>query len=159
MEDYFLRALLYFIIFLILSVGTIIYGSHPKTEIVKSGRLALPEFAHVKPKVELAARSFFIILGMVLFSLVLFPLGRDISYLSKGGLPLTRSGKITYVSAPYGNWFLKQSVMLDGEKDAAEKSYMMMFSSMNLRMDDSFELGVLPNSRMIVSAKLLQRGE
>jgi len=49
--------------------------------------------------------------------------------------------------------------MLDGERDAAEKSYRMVFSSMNLRKGDSFELRVLPNSHMIVSAKLLQRGE
>jgi len=159
MEDYFLRTLLYFIIFLILSVGTIIYGSHPKTEIVRGGRLLLPEFAHVKRRVEFVGRLSFIILGITLLLLVLLPLGKDISYLSKGGLPLTISGKVTYVSAPDGDWFLKQSVMLDGEKDAAEKSYMMVFSSMNLRMGDSFKLSVLPNSRMIVSAKLLQRGE
>jgi len=159
MEDYFLRALLYFITFLVLPIAVIIYGVNSKIEIIKGGMLLLPEFAHVKRRVEFVARSSFIILGIAILLLISLPLCKDISYLSKGGLPLTISGKVTYVSAPYGNWYLKQSVMLDGEKDAAEKSYMMMFSSMNLRMDDSFELGVLPNSRMIVSAKLLQRGK
>jgi len=159
MEDYFLRALLYFSIFLIIPIAVIIYGVNSKIEIIKGGRLLLPEFAHVKRRVEFVVRSSFIILGIATLLLISLPLCKDMSYLSKGGLPLTRSGKITYVSIPYGNWFLKQSVMLDGERDAAEKSYRMVFSSMNLRKGDSFELRVLPNSHMIVSAKLLQRGE
>jgi len=159
MEDYFLRALLYFITFLVLPIVAIIYGVNSKVEMVKGGKLALPEFAHVRPKVEFVARLFFIILGIAILLLVSLPLCKDISYLSKGGLPLTISGKVTYQSSPPGMLLIKQTVMLDGEKDAAEKSYTIMFSSMILRRDDSFELGVLPNSRMIVSAKLLQRGK
>jgi len=158
-EEWVVRASLYFTIYLILTVGAFFYGANPKIEIFKGGRLMLPEYASVKPKLEILFRALTVGAGIWGFVIFVLPLGKDAAFLHGGGEPVSISGEVTYKAAFFGLWFLDQSVMLNGEVDSINKSYELMFSSMPLRKGDSFELRVLPNSHMIVSAKLLQRGK
>jgi len=159
METYFSETLIYFGLFLIMSIAILIYGFNPKVKMIKAGgKLAQPEFASIRKKVELVVRGLLFLLALSILAVVVRPLAYDIYGLYKGSPPITVSGKVTYFSAFGSNPYLKQTVMLNGETNT-ENAYTIVLSKDILRMGDSFKLKVLPNSHMIVVVKKLNSAQ
>jgi len=127
---------------------TLWYGINPKTRIIRpSGKLNDPRYQKVRPRIEVILRVLIVAFGLLVLYEDTIPLTVDVVQAARGERPVKIIGTVTYKSVPFGGvWFLKQSVRVQGYRDA----YFLLYSATPLLVGRSYELLILPRSRMIL---------
>jgi len=141
------REVVYIALFSMAALVFLWFGLSKNTSLVGSGgKLSEPEYRHGLVIFDRISRWLMVAISAVLMYFLVVPIASDML----GSRKVVR-GNITFVSVPQRNqWYLKQAIMLDGEKDFANHSYTLLFSFTQLNEGECVDLDVLPKSRMIV---------
>lgn len=131
-----------------LTAGIFWYGLSSKTKmILPSGKLSKPEYDGVRPTVERNIRVLVVLFGAFFSYYLTVPFSMDLARLMGGEKPSTLTGVVKSRSVPLlGLWFIEQSVRVFPET----KAKYLFYSWQPLRVGETYELGVLPRSRVIV---------
>jgi hypothetical protein len=131
-----------------LTVGVFAYSLSSKVNmILQGGKLARPEFAHVRPKVEMGIRILGVAFGLFFTLYITVPFAADLATVVRTKAPVRIS---TQVRASSGLLvFFRQSVYLQGPYGPRNRSYALLYS-LDPMHSGRYEVSVLPRSRMVV---------
>jgi hypothetical protein len=136
-------------LFLIVTTALVFWvGIDPKLRIIPAtARIRGPEFDGIRPKIELGVRLLLLGFGIFVLLFTTWPLLQDLAHLSFGERPtqITRAPESRSVPL-FGAWFVVQFVTFSPN----ERSYSLWYSLEPLQIGESYELVVLPRSRMIL---------
>jgi hypothetical protein len=125
-------------LFIASGIGLCWYGLDPRSRILGPGAL------HNK---VIAARLFMVVLGIIVFSNLGIPFATASVRVARGQKPIEVAGTIERNGgSAFGAWFFLQSVTLspDGGR------YQLYYSLTPLRVGESYELEMLPNSHLVL---------
>jgi hypothetical protein len=136
----------------LLTVGIFAYSLSPNVKmILAGGKLSLPEYAQVRPKVEKAIRVLGVAFGLFFTIYVSIPFAVDMGSVLASNAPVVITGQVRLSSSPLlGMVFLKQSVFLQGPAASSRLSYSLLYSLSPIHPGRKYQLQVLPRSRIIV---------
>lgn len=127
------------------------FGLSPKFRIVRPGaKLDQPQFARVRPKVELAGHLFFAAIALSLCFYFTVPLAADMASVARGGRPVEVEGTaVRETGTIFGAWFIWQSVQFS----PTGPSFQLLYSWGRFRPGVKYSLLVLPHSKIIVQVR------
>lgn len=116
------------------------------------GKLAQPQYADVRPKIERNIRIVVLAFGVFFFFILTLPFSEDLIQLAATQKLLritevVRSGHSGYRSGP------RLSVSLSG----SQKDYTLYYPTKTLNVGDNYEFVVLPRSRVILDYRELAK--
>jgi len=143
----------------LMTAGVFWYGLSPKSKIIRaSGKLSQPQYDNVRPTIERSLRILTILFGVFVCVYLTFPWCVDLARLARGGKPLRIAGTVKHKSVPlFGLWFVEQTVRVSQETNQTNRNYYLYYSLKPFRVGETYELVVLPRSRVIVEFREASR--
>jgi hypothetical protein len=110
----------------------------------KGGKLYEPQYDDVRPKIERNIRFGVIAFGVFYFFVLSLPFAEDLIQVAIGHRLSRITKAVTYIKHTRGA--LSQDIGLSG----SDKNYYLFYPSKTLRVDNTYEFVVLPQSRVIL---------
>jgi len=136
---------------LVLTGAALWWGLDPKSRmLVRLGTFESfkgPEYDASRTGIVLTVRAIFIGFGLLCLASGPLPLAGDSIRILRGEKPTHIVGTVVKNSSPaFGAWYLNQSVTLS----SGSTEYKLYYSLQPLRIGETYELDVLPSSRLVL---------
>jgi hypothetical protein len=123
----------------------------------EGGKLTRPEYSKMGSYVAFGFRVFFCLTGLTLLFWGVVPIGIDVGLLMFNREPVVIHGNIKYNNSAFGLWFMYQGVGVETYTGNTKHYHLLYSTKQRLPVDNSYELLVLPRSKIVLKAKEITR--